>query len=151
MSKISFNIIDYSGEYSKVAFNIVNVDEVNWVGEHVLIASLQAAVAAVTAGNIAYRTLTAYKTHVSDTEPANEFAQRELGLRLFMRDAVTGDKQHATIPAPDLTLLAVSGSDEVDLTLSVAAILVGAIEDMIVSRLGNPVVIYKGLIVGRRN
>lgn len=150
-SKLSFNIIDYSDEYSKCEFNIVDVDELSWVAEHVKIATLQAAVAGVTIGNIAYRTLVAYKTHVDDSRPSDKSAQREMGLRLFMKDTVTGEKTHVTIPAPDLDILAPGGSDSVDLTISVAAALVGAIEAMIVSKMGNPVTIYKGIIVGRNN
>lgn len=151
MSKVGFNIIDYSDEYSKCEFNIPNVDELTWVSQQTLIVALRAAIVQVTTGNIAYETLQAYKTHVNDARPADQNSQREIGLRLFMKDTVTGEKTHVTIPSPDLPLLAPGGSDSVDMTLAASATLISAIEALIVSRAGNPVSIYKGIIVGRRN
>lgn len=151
MAKVGFNIIDFSDEYSRVEFNIPDADETVWVAQQTEIAALRAAIAIVTTGNIAYETLVAYKHHINDARPADENSQREVGLRLFIKDTVTGEKSHVTIPSPDLPLLAVGGSDMVDLTLAESATLIAAIEVLIRSRAGNPVTIYKGIIVGRRN
>ena len=150
-SSIAFTIIDNSDEYSAVKLNISDVDDSTWVAVDAKIATLQAAVAALTTGNIAYKTLTAYRKHVDDSRPANPYAQRESGLRLFVKDTVTGKKTHLTIPAPDMVIVGAGGSDEIDLTLSLVAPVVAAIEALMVSEAGNPVKIYKGIHVGRRN
>lgn len=150
-SLVNFKIIDHSGEYSNVGMNIPTIDEVSWVATETAIAGLQAALLALTAGNIAWRSLTAYNVPVNDNYPANEFAQRETGLRLFYKDTVNGKKFHITIPAPDLALVAEEGSDHVDMTVSVVDAIVTAMEALMVSPYGNSVTFYKGTIVGRRN
>ncbi len=151
MAKVSFNIIDHSDEYSKCEFNIPDADETVWVGQQTEIAALRAAILIITTGNLAYETLVAYKHHINDARPTNENSQREIGLRLFLKDTVTGEKSHVTIPSPNLPMLSPGGSDSIDLNGSEAAALVTAIQTLIRSKLGNPVSIYKGIIVGRKN
>lgn len=150
-SKVAFSIRDHSDELSTVAFPIPAVDETNWVVTNTRIAALQAAVAAATTGNIAFRTLTAYRELVDDSRPANPYAQREIGLRLFYSDDVTGKKYHVTIPAPDLLVMSQGGTDLIDLTGSLADPIVAAMQALMVSEDGNSVTVYKGLIIGRRN
>ncbi len=150
-SKVSFTIRDHSDELSSVAFPIAAVDETTWVLTNTRIAALQAAVAAATTGNIAFRTLTAFREVVDDNRPLNPYAQREIGLRLFYSDDVTGKKYHLTIPAPDLIVMSQGGTDLIDLTGSLADPIVAAMQALMVSEDGNPVTVYKGLIVGRRN
>ena len=150
-SKVSFTIRDHSDELSSVAFPIAAVDETTWVLTNTRIAALQAAVAAATTGNIAFRTLTAFREAVDDNRPANPYAQREIGLRLYYSDDVTGKKYHLTIPAPDLIVMSQGGTDLIDLTGSLADPIVAAMQALMVSEDGNPVTVYKGLIVGRRN
>lgn len=147
---VNFLFRDYSDEYSPVKFNVPSVDETTWVSQTALITTLRAAVNAISLGSLAYETLS-QKAHVNDVRPASAVAQRELGLRLFIQDTVTGKKTHVTIPAPDLVAIAPGGDDSVDLTLSVAATLIAAIEAVIVSEMGNPVSVYRGEIVGRSN
>ncbi len=151
MSSVSFTIRDRSDEYSAVKFPIPPVDETNWVATHARIATLQAALLAATTGNLATRSLQAYREHVDDTNPANPYAQRELGLRLYYLDTVNGKKYHLTIPSPDLLLMGQGGTDLIDLTGSVADPIIAAMEDMMESPDGNPVQVYRGRIVGRRN
>ena len=151
MSVITFNIRDHSDEYSGVGINIPDVDEVSWVATNTAIGVIQAAILGLTTGNLASRTLQAYKQTVDDTRPANPYAQRELGLRLFYSDDVTGKKYHITVPCPDLTIVGVGGSDEIDMTLSAAQALITALEALMVSPEGNGVDIYRGVIVGRKN
>lgn len=150
-AQVAFKIIDHSGEYSTVRFNIPAIDETNFVAMQAQAISLQTAVVALTAGNVASRTVTAYSVPVNDSFPSNEFAQRETGLRLFYKDTVNAKKFHVTIPAPDLSLVAQEGTDEVDMSLSVVAGVTAAMEVFMVSPYGNPVSFYRGVIVGRRN
>lgn len=151
MSTISFKIIDYSGEYSNFSMNIPDVDETSWVATDTAIGTIETALLALTAGNIARKTLQAYNVHVNDAYPSDPMAQREVGLRLFYKDDVNGEKFHVTVPAPDLDLIAEEGSDDVDMSLSVVSALTAAIEAVAVSRYGNAITFYKGTIVGRRN
>lgn len=150
-SSVTFQIRDHSDEYSGVTFPIPPVDETNWAAVDAQIATLQAAVAAATTGNIARRSLNAYNVHVDDTRPANPYAQREIGLRLFYLDTVNGKKYHLTIPAPDLIVMGQGGTDEIDLTGSLADPIVAAMQALMESPDGNPVQVYRGLVVGRRN
>ena len=150
-SKISFTVRDHSDELSAVAFSIPNVDDQNWVVTNTRIGALQLALAAATTGNIAFRTLTAYRQIIDDSRPANPYAQRETGLRLFYLDNVTGKKYHLTIPTPDLSVMSQGGTDLIDLTGSLADPIVAAMQALMVSENGNPITVYKGLIIGRRN
>lgn len=150
-SNVTFTIRDHSDEYSGVSFPIPPVDETNWVLTNTRILALQAAVAAATTGNIARRSLNAYNVHVDDVRPANPYAQREIGLRLFYLDTVNGKKYHVTIPAPDLIVMGQGGTDEIDLTGSLADPIVAAMQALMETPDGNPVQVYRGVIVGRRN
>lgn len=150
-SQVSYRVIDHSGEYSNVTLNIPAVSEVNFVAAETFALALQVAIDALTAGNIAARSMTAYTVPVNDTYPANEYAQRETGLRLFYKDNANSKKFHVTIPAPDLSLIAEEGTDHVDMSLSVVSGVTAAMEAFMVSPYGNPVTFYKGVIVGRKN
>ena len=150
-SSVTFTVRDHSDEYSGVTFPIPPIDESNWVAVDTQIAALQAAVAAATTGNIARRSLNAYNVHVDDTRPANPYAQREIGLRLFYLDTVNGKKYHLTIHVPDLIVMSQGGTDEIDLTGSLADPIVAAMQALMETPDGNPVQVYRGLIVGRRN
>ncbi len=148
---VRYTIRDHSDEYSTVSFPIGEVTEINWVAIDAAAAILQAAVAAATTGNIATRSMLAYSKHVDDTRPANPYAQREIGLRLFYLDTVNGKKYHLTIPCPDLLVMGQGGTDEIDLTGSLADPIVAAMQVIMQSVDGNPVQVYRGVIVGRRN
>lgn len=152
MSTISFLIRDHSDEYSGFSLGIPDVDETSWVATVASIVAIRTAVEALTLGNVAKQTLTAFSTVIDDTRPADAAAQRELGLRLFYQDDGNGKKFHITIPCPDVSLIAEPGSNEVDLSgVSVVNTLVTAIEALARSPYGNTITFYKGLIVGRNN
>lgn len=150
-SQVNFTVRDHSDEYSSMQLNIPPIDETNWLSVDAQVGALQTAVAALTTGNIARKSLVAYTEPVDDTRPANPYAQRELGLRLFYQDNVTSKKYHVTVPSPDLIVVAAGGTDDIDLTLSAVAAVVSAIEALAVSPEGNAITIYAGKIVGRRS
>lgn len=150
-SQITFNVRDFSDEYSTVTFNVEDIDETTWAATDLAVGTIQTALDALTIGNIASRTLS-QKTLVDDSRPANAFAQRESGLRLFWQDTVNFQKGHVTVPCPDLSLVADAGTDEVDITgVAVVSALVTAIEAVAVSPYGNSIEFYRGIIVGRRS
>lgn len=151
-SLLTLTVRDNSDEYSSVAIPMDDVTDQNWLATDTEITAIQAAIAAMTTGNIARKQLTAYSVPVDDTRPANPYAQRELGLRLFYQDVVTSKKYHITVPCPDLLVVASGGTDEVDLSgIAVVNTLVTLLETSMRSPVGNDVHIYKGVIVGRRS
>lgn len=83
--------------------------------------------------------------------PANGFAQRENGLRLFYHDDDNGKKYNLTIATPDSGTLAVPGTDEVPLAQTDVAALVTWLESNMLSPEGNAIVIDKAVLVGRNN
>lgn len=89
----------------------------------------------------------------SDSTPTENFAQREVGLRVFLVDDVNGRKSHFTIPGPDLDALTIlQGSDMVELAdASVVADLVTSLEADCLSVDANAITVQRAVIVGRRN
>lgn len=134
-----------------MVLNITDIDETTWVATNAAIATLQAALNALSLGSLASRTLTAFRESVDDTRPASSFAQREVGLRFHYIDDVTGDKYHFTLPCPDLDIVAEAGTDQVDLEEITLAAAVAAIEAVAKSPDGNAITITRGVIVGRRS
>lgn len=88
-----------------------------------------------------------------DTIPTSEYAQRELGLRVFLVDDTNGRKSHFTIPGPDLASLTIlAGTDMVDLSdAGIMAALVTEVEGECLSQDGNAVSVLRAVIVGRKN
>lgn len=88
-----------------------------------------------------------------DTVPSSEYAQRELGLRVFLVDDVNGRKSHFTVPGPDLASLTIlAGTDFVDLAdAGIMAQVVTDVEAECLSQDGNAVSVLRAVIVGRRN
>lgn len=117
------------------------------------IASIEAAIIAVSLCTTAGTSLTQQLGADSDASPSSEFAQREMGLRVFLVDDTNGRKSHFTIPGPDLAGLTIfAGTDLVDLAdAGVMAAVVTAIEAGAQSADGNSVTVNRAVIVGRRN
>lgn len=151
-SKVIFTVRDYSDEMSSVAFPITDLDEANWLATQTQITAVQTALAALSIGTIAKRTVIAEDVKVNDVRPVDPNAQRENGLRLFYQDVVTQKRYHLTVPCPDKVAVAQGGTDEVDLTgVSVVNAIVTALEVFMKSPEGNAVTFYRGRLVGRRN
>jgi len=89
---------------------------------------------------------------VGESIPTSPYAQRELGVRVFFVDDVNGEKGHFTIPGPDLANLeVVANSDQLDLTGTLEAALITALEANALSRDGNAITVQRMVIVGRRS
>lgn len=83
--------------------------------------------------------------------PASAWAKRELGIRIFFVDDVSGKKGHLTVPGPDLDTLTVV--DDV-VTLAdgdIMAAFVTAFESDALSPEGNALTVTRAVIVGRHN
>ena len=152
MTKLGFSVRDYSDEYSSTTLNIPDVTAANFDATITSINGINTAIDALTLVNIT-RVDLALETGLAgaDIRPSNPFAQREIGLRFFYQDTVNGQKYNFTVPCADLSLVAQAGTDDVDLTLSIVAPVVTSIEALIVSPDGNPIVINRGQVVGRKS
>lgn len=149
-SQVNFAVRDYSDELSNVQFNIEDWDETTLPAVKTAIASIRAAILALSIGNIAHETLSD-KTVVNDVRPTSKYAQREQGLRMFYQDTGNFKKYHITIPCANNDLLAVGGTDEVNIEGNVlVAALVTVLEGfMKAPTTGNDIQFYKAVLVGR--
>lgn len=149
--KLTLTFRDFSDERSSVAIPIASPDPLGtdyavWSG---IASTLIPLMEAISLCNVARLQLVAIAGDHNDTRPTNGFAQRELGLRLFFTDQVNGKKSYITIPGFDVGTFGNPGSDQIDLSLSAIAPLVSYLESVMQSVDGNPVVIDRGLVVGR--
>lgn len=153
MGLVTVKWTDFSNEKSSTAFNVVDASGAafDWAGLETQIDTIVDAMEAVTLctrGSESVRQVAQLGTEVL---PADENAQRELGLRIFYQDQVTMKKYHFTIPGPDLTLMVLPGFDVVDWSGAEMTTLESVIEANVLSPDGNAIQIITGTIVGRRN
>lgn len=153
--KANFTYRDHGSEIGSLA---LHVDEISAGGADydtivAAIGDIAADILAITLCTEAGNGLTQALDADSDNVPGDAFAQRELGLRVFLVDDVNGRKSHFTIPGPDLDALTIfAGTDLVDIAdASVMADLVVSVEAGAISADGNAVTVLRAVIVGRRN
>lgn len=153
MSLANISYLDFSGEKSSVSFNVATPAGAtyDWDALVAVVDTIGDAIDAIclcTRGNDALRVVVQTG---SQALPADEEAQRELGLRILYVDNVTAKKFHITIPGPDLSLMLNAGFDQVDWGETEMAALETALETNMLSPDGNAITITNGYIVGRRN
>jgi len=155
MGQVIFTLRDRSDEYSAVGFPVAEPagDGSDYATVLSDIASIEAAIAALTLCTIARERLVVNENSPDDTRPSSAYAHREVGLRLFYQETAGNfRKGHLTIAGPDLALIETPGSDEVDLAgVTAVNTLVGLLEANMLSPNGESVEFYKGVIVGRNN
>lgn len=140
MARVVYNYADHGGEKSSVGMNLDDLANE---------AALRTAVEGVTIGVLQKATKVDSVDQVSSSNAASQWAQVELGLRITMNDATTGEQGYVTIPCPDLDNLTVV-EDVVTLAdAGVMAALVTQIEAHVLSRDGNAVTVERAEIVGR--
>lgn len=146
---------DYGSEIGSLA---LYVDDISAGGADydtivAAIATIETAIIAVTLCTTAGTSITQQLGADSDAVPSSEYAQRELGLRVFLVDDVNGRKSHFTVPGPNLAGLTIfAGTDLVDIAdAGIMAALVTAVEAGAESKDGNAVTVLRAVIVGRRN
>lgn len=154
-TKANFTFRDYGSEIGSLSLYVTDI-AAGGAGYDALvaaIAAIESEIIALTLCTTAGNALTQELGADSDAVPSSEFAQRELGLRVFMVDDVNGRKSHFTVPGPDLAALTIfAGTDLVDLEdASVMADLVTSVEAGAISADGNTVTVIRAAIVGRRN
>lgn len=154
-SSVRLGFIDRSGEKSHTTLYIPQITAANHdavVGAAGNVDALRAAIAAASLCNYDIMTVTHSKEYDIPTVPADDFAQRELGLEVSWVDNVNpATKGKFTIPGPDLDAFAEAGTDIVDLEEVAPAALKLALETYAVSSAGNAMTITQMRVVGRRN
>jgi len=152
MADVVFKIRDFSDEYSTVRIPIADfaADGSDYQARMTQVGSLQAAIAAVTAGTIAPRTVPAERGIVNDTRPASPFAQRELKWLIQYQDDVSGKHYTLSIPAPALELMSDGGDDVADIVgITAWSTLVTWLEANMTSPEGNSITVNRVSVVGR--
>lgn len=161
-SQLSFSLIDASGEMTTVTIptrtvSAVNYDEVFGNAPTQGRNELQASIAGVTLGGMRQISGKSLDVDVGEAQPANVWAQREIGLRVYARGVDTGKLYTITIGTADLDALAPGADDVVPLGGAAMAALVADLEDFweptYDGGLGTTenVIVEKAIVVGRRN
>ena len=127
---ISVRVRDYSDEYSTLKVPIAEALITDtWQDIQTKGANLVDALEDLILGTIVSWTFTQNGAEYGDERPSSPFAQREVGLRVFVTGEHSGRKSNFTIPTPDLAAIPlVPGTDLVDLADTDMAALVTWIE-----------------------
>lgn len=153
--KAHFTYRDHGSEIGSLSLNVAEISAggADYDAILVQVAALESEIMAITLCETAGSHILQEVEPDSDAVPVSAFAQREIGLRVFLVDDVNGRKSHFTIPGPDLADLVIfAGTDLVDLDdAGVMADLVVTVEDGVLSQDGNAVTVTRAVIVGRRN
>lgn len=151
MAKIILNLRDYSDEYSGVSVNVADLTGIQtWGTMDDLANAFRGHVEAHSVGTVVTEKATQDTAAASDTRPASTWAQRELGIRFYLRDDVNQEIGFFTIPTADLAIGSImAGQDELDLTAAPTAAFVTWLEANALSRDGNAVTVERAVVVGR--
>lgn len=152
-SQYSLSLLDFSGEKSVVQWSGPEItgaafDVTSWKAAQDAIADAIMDLSDCTRGKEQFSSIA---EQGAETLPAIATAQREVGLRVFYQDDVTGKKYHLTIPGPQVEDYPDAGTDELDLSSTDLAVFVSAFETNAESEAGNAVTVYAARLVGRRN
>lgn len=153
--KANFRYRDHSSEIGSLSLHFAEISAGGLDYDAIVLAmsDVETAITAITLCDEAGYGYTDILAGDLDTVPSSEYAQRELGLRVFLVDDVNGRKSHFTVPGPDLANLTIlAGTDFVDLAdAGIMAAVVTEVEAGCLSADGNAVSVLRAVIVGRRN
>lgn len=153
MGKILLRIRDYSDEYTSASINVDDLGALStWDTATGLADGFVIHAEAHSLGTVVEAKYNQNTQDDDDSRPADAFAQRELGFRFYVRDAVTSELGYFTIGTADLDIgSVVAGSDELDLSASPTSTFVTWLETNAVSRDGNAITVERAVIVGRNS
>lgn len=147
-SSATLKAVDYSNEATRFGFAMLQLTAANYDAQVALLTALQGAVDNVVLGLFDGKTLTAVNVAVGP-KATDVNAQREAKWRVTYTDDVQPEGDGSfEIGMPDLSLL-VAGTGLMDIAAGAGAALVTAIENAVVSRLGNAVSVTEIVHVGR--
>lgn len=152
MGLLSARFRDFSDEYSTLTVIVDDQDGADvWTQVTGWASALEAALEGLSIATLVSIYYRQGAIAEDDTRPANAFAQRETGLRLFYSDDADGSRYNITVPAPDLTTIAQEGTDDVPLSVTEVAALVSWMESNMLSPNGGAITVDRAVIVGRSN
>lgn len=153
MAKINVQLRDYSDEYTVTGIEVADMTSVaGWDTIDALADAFVGHVEAHTIGTVVRASETQLTQAENDARPASAFAQRELGLRFYLRDTSNSKLGYFTLGTADLAIgSVVAGKDELDLTAAPTASFVSWIESNVLSADGNAVTVERAVIVGRNS
>jgi hypothetical protein len=149
-------LIDHSGEATSINFHFEAIEEDggNWeelfaplTGKYPL---LKVAMVALTGCNHTRTTASVPVDTSTGSLPADEYAQRELAVRITYVDNVTAEKFRLDIPGPVSGLIP-EGTDVIPLTNLLLAAFITAFEWACVSPRGNALTVIGARFVGRKS
>lgn len=152
-TKVSFNLIDYSGEQTSTQVYVEEMDSSNYDDVVSAVDALQTALLLATDCNHVSTSISL----LTDTTPAVPApiatAQREIAIRVKYVDAVNGRYGNFTVPGPAIGFYPPQGvkDDFVPLNNLIFSAFIGVIEANMVSRDGNSIEVVEGRLVGRNN
>lgn len=154
MAKASWTYRDESDELSNVELSVADVSAGGADFDTVMadVAALGTAFLAATECVQAREHFIQVVDAKDPATPTDPQAARESALRIFYADDVTGDVYHVSLPGPDWANIALEpNTDLADLTDTVMANIVIAIEANALSRVGNAITVLRAVKVGRHN
>jgi hypothetical protein len=152
-SQYSLSLVDFSGEKSVVQWSAAEItggafDMGAWKTAADDLADAIMDLTDCTRGKELFSGIAAQG---SESLPAIATAQREVAIRVFYQDDVTGKKYHLSVPGPQVEDYPDVGSDSIDLTSTDMAAFITLFESNALSEAGNAVTVYAARLVGRRN
>lgn len=126
MGKHNLVFIDHDSEASGMGVNMVNITAGNITAQLALLATLRAAVEAVSLGTIRSEQVIAVTDDIPGVAPANAFAQREIKWLVRGVDGA-GFVSTIEIPCADLALLT-GGTGQMDITAGAGLALANALD-----------------------
>jgi len=126
MGKLNLTFIDHDSEASGVGVNMIDLNAGNIAAQLALVATLVAAIEAVSIGTLRNEQVIATTTDIAGVAPADPFAQRETKFLVRGVDA-SGFVSTIEIPAANLALLS-GGSGTVSVTAGAGLALKNALD-----------------------
>lgn len=153
MGRVNVKVRDFSDEYSNVGLNIADAADLDaWSIPNGLSDAFASHIQAMSIGTVATVKYSQETQPEDDTRPASSWAQRELGIRVYLKDTVNGKLGTLTVPAADLaTVPTIAGTDLVDPGQAPYSTFVTWLEANALSDAGNPITVERSLVVGRNS
>lgn len=153
MGKVNVRVRDYSDEYSTVGVNVADAADIDaWSVPGGLADAFAAHVQALSIGTVAFAHYKQDTQPSNDVRPASSWAQRELGIRTYIKDTVNEKLGTITIPAADLASVpTIAGTDLIDPGQAPYSTYVTWVEANVLSNDGNPVTVERSIVVGRNS
>jgi hypothetical protein len=154
MSKGLYSFRDRSKEISTLELNFIDV-AAGGANFDAVIGYVDAIGAALATASLCTQATENFKQETDSPDPdipTDVHAQRESACRIFYADDTSGKVYHVSLPGPDKDNMAMlAGSDEYDLTDTVLAAVITALEAGALSPTGGAITVLRAVDVGRNN